>query len=258
MAKFDENIVKDADFGHWEWPTGELAEVAARWGRSAPERRLGRTGVGQHPRPDRGRPCCRRRAARKLQRQLHSFLPKGEYQAGVVRLARKLAQLRPITLMQCSAKLIAAEASKALARYVATTVCGQQREFMNWRSISDNVVELGDGMVEHSMAVDTWPGTLLLVFASAFPSLARVWLFHVLRSLPIPSALLCITNAIYTDVATTLFVLQTSVGDFHHHKRHQTGLPAERHLVRAFSGSAFDAIPGSFGARRHAPHGVRR
>lgn len=36
MAVFDDCIIKDALFGEWAWPRGELSAVAARLGRSAP------------------------------------------------------------------------------------------------------------------------------------------------------------------------------------------------------------------------------
>lgn len=36
VEMFDEFIARDAEFGPWEWPRGEMAEAAAKLGRSAP------------------------------------------------------------------------------------------------------------------------------------------------------------------------------------------------------------------------------
>lgn len=124
MDMFDESIVQDAEFGPWEWPRGELSAVAARLGRSAPgpdrvpcqvwgvddpeldgvlDAIAANLAAGQPPPP-------------WLNERFVVTLPKGEYHEDDARTARTPRQLRPITLVQCSAKLNAAAANQALSR----------------------------------------------------------------------------------------------------------------------------------------------
>lgn len=100
------------------------------------------------------------------------FIPNREHHDDEERSARVPAQLRPITLLQCSAKLIAA--AEGMSQYVARTVRSQQRGFVPCRSTLDNIAELEGGMIEHSTALGTLPGGLLLDFASALPSPSHV------------------------------------------------------------------------------------
>lgn len=142
------------------------------------------------------------------------FIPKGEVHEDDAMTARIPSQLRPISLVQCSAQLIVAAADQALSRYAARTVCGQQRGFIPGRSSLDDVVELGGGMVKHSMAADTMPGGLLSDFDRAFPSLSHAWLFRVLRRMLIPSGLLRIVEALYTVFPTTILFCGQEAANF--------------------------------------------
>lgn len=186
------------------------------------------------------------------------FIPKGEHHDDEERLVRVPAQLRPMTLMQCSAKLTAAAANQALSQWVVRTVCGQQRGFVPGRSILDNIVELEGGMLEHSMAVGTLVGGWLLDFASAFPSVSHAWLFTVLPHMRIPAALLRIIRALYTDFSTTAFFCGQPVAVFPITTGIKAGLPTEWHTFRFSALSVGQVLPCACDARECPTHGIRR
>lgn len=69
-------------------------------------------------------------------------------------MTRKVAELRPLKVMQTSARLVAAAANRRLAEIASPTVCGQSRRFIQGRQLLDIVIELEDGMTEHFQAAD--------------------------------------------------------------------------------------------------------
>lgn len=93
-------------------------------------------------------------------------------------------------------------------------------------------------MLEHSTAVDTLPGGLLLDFASVFPSLSHEWLFRVLRVMLIPEALLRIVAALYDNFTTTM-------------------MPAQLDVARARARPARTAVSHMGRPQRDPPYGVR-
>lgn len=58
-----------------------------------------------------------------------------------------------------------------------------QRGFIAGKEMGDNILEVEGSMVASSMALDLLPAAILLVFAEAFPSLPRRWLWLVLERL---------------------------------------------------------------------------
>lgn len=197
----------------WAWPRGTLSAVAERCTHSAP----GPDGVpyafwAQAPqevleilenaseRMSRGiRPPA------QLLDSLTIFIPKGEYAADLERVIRRINELRPITLMQTSAKLIAGVVNLELSDIAKRTIVDEQRGFVEGRTIGDNVIEMEGALYEYSQLCDSMAAIVLLDFAQAFPSLSHRWMLRVLRTMGINEALLATIEALYDDLITYVF-----------------------------------------------------
>lgn len=138
IAYFSQFIAVDAELGHWERPRGEAQTLATRMPRSAP-------GPDGPPYSFWGQNCPT--IAGHLDDLATSlslgtlppssftcsftvFIPKGECEDDLHRVARMAAELRPLKLVQTSARLVAAVADRTLSTIAARTVCAQQRGFV--------------------------------------------------------------------------------------------------------------------------------
>lgn len=69
------------------------------------------------------------------------FIPKGDASTTTDDLTLTASELRPITLMQTIAKIIAYQANPALSGVAKVSVASPQRGFVRHRNISENIVE---------------------------------------------------------------------------------------------------------------------
>lgn len=133
------------------------------------------------------------------------FIPKGEFQEDVEKVVRRVAALRPITLMNSSSKLVALVAGEPLAAIADRVVHPAQQGFIAGREMGDNILEVEGSLVAFSMALESLPAAILLDFAQAFPSLARRWIWMILDRLGIFDELKRVIKGLYKDLRTTVF-----------------------------------------------------
>lgn len=122
----------------WTWPRGAIRDTAARATHSAP----GPDGIpdafwstafadviaflgGVAEDMARGVP-----PPRQFMALLTLFLPKGDYDVDLERVIRRIIELRPKTLMQTSAKVVASVVNDELSRIAKVAVAGEQRGFV--------------------------------------------------------------------------------------------------------------------------------
>lgn len=75
-------------------------------------------------------------------------MPKGQNAIDAIWIIRRSQELRPITLLQSSAKLISAVSNEELARVAQLTVSGQHRGLASGRHMSDHVIQVEGCPVE--------------------------------------------------------------------------------------------------------------
>lgn len=139
-------------------------------------------------------------------RQLDAvYIPKGEFDSDLERVIHRIKDLRPITLMQTSAKLIASVVNEDMSSIVKRTVAGEQRGFVEGLAIGGNIVEMGSARFEHSQLLDSMPATVVFNFAQASPSLARRWIWRVLEAMGVNSHLIATIRCLYADLVTLVF-----------------------------------------------------
>lgn len=93
------------------------------------------------------------------------------YAAEVERVIRRIAELRPIALMQTAAKLVAAIANEEVSGISKMAVCGQQQGFVAGRPLVDNIIEVEGGLVEFTQFTDCIPASIFFDLAQVFPHL---------------------------------------------------------------------------------------
>lgn len=197
----------------WTWPHGKLRSVAAHMPKSAPGPdgltyafwSCATDGVLQYldsvaEAATHGEPL-----PSILLRSYTVFIPKGEYEADIDRIIRRVKELRPIVLMQTSAKIIAAIGNAELADIAQRTVSCQQRGFVPGRQLADNVISVEGGLFEFTQLHNCLPAVILLDFAQAFPSLSHTWLFAVLEEIGINPYLRNLILALYNNLVTTVY-----------------------------------------------------
>lgn len=213
MAEFAQHIRPGAGRTEWTWPSGTIRATAAALPTSAP----GPDGlpylfwvvapaVAIDMLEDIARGMSAGRAPpSELLDSLTLFIPKGEYAEDIDRLIRTIVDLRPMTLMQTSAKVVASVANLELSTIAKTTVAGEQRGFIEGRNITDNVLEIEGSLFEFSQLLDALPAIILYDFAQAFPSLAHRWIWLVLEALDVHPRLRALVRCLYTDLQTSVF-----------------------------------------------------
>ena len=131
------------------------------------------------------------------------FIPKedcGE-QEGI--RAASAAKLRPITCSNTDAKIIALALNQPLGFLAQLLVSPMQRGFIQGRMLCDNIIELETSMLVNS-ATSRFAACVLFDFATAFPSIAHRWLFAVLEAYGVPSEVLNLIKALYSDCEALL------------------------------------------------------
>lgn len=213
MCFFESYIVPGCGATGWVWPRGELRTMAGRCTHSAP----GPGGVpyafwAQAPRDvleflevtaepmSQGIP-----PPAQLLDNLTICIPKGEYASDLERVIKRIHELRHITLMQTSAKLIAGVVNAELSDIAKRTIAREQRGFVEGRAIGDNIIEMEGALYEYSQLCDSMAAVVLLDFAQAFPNLAHKWMWCVLTVMGINAALLATIKALYGDLVTYVF-----------------------------------------------------
>lgn len=213
MRFFEAYITPGCGATSWTWPRGALGSIGERSTHSAP----GPDGIPYEfwaKAPQEVLEFLETAAERMSQgiqppaQLLDSFtlfIPKGEYVADLERVIRRINELRPITLMQTSANLVAGVVNMEMSDIAKRTVAGEQRGFVGGRTIGDNVIDMEGALYEYSQLCDSMAAIVLLDFAQAFPSLAHRWIRRVLKVMGLNTALLATIEALYTDLVTYVF-----------------------------------------------------
>lgn len=81
------------------------------------------------------------------------FIPKGDDNADMDPIVRRLRGLRPITLMRTSAKLVESGINLHNVSVAQHFACGQQRGFVAGRQLADNIIVLEGAIVEASRRI---------------------------------------------------------------------------------------------------------
>lgn len=142
---------------------------------------------------------------RRLLESLTLFIPKGEYAGDADRVIRHVGELRPITLMQASAKVIASIANRELGEIAQKTVAREQRGVIEGRAIADNMIEMEGALLEYPQLPHSLPAMILLDFAMALPSLAHTWIWYIFRGIGINFSFLNLVQMLFDDLHTHNF-----------------------------------------------------
>lgn len=214
MRFFESHIAPCCGATGWAWPRGALRDITSRcthtlfpWTRWRPlllwakaprdtldflETTAERMSQGISP-------------SAQLFDSLTLFIPKGEFTAHLDRLIQRIHELRPLALMQTSAKLIACVVNAEMSDIAKRAVAGEQRGFVEGRSIGDNLLEMERALSEYSQLCDSMAAIVLLDFAQAFPTLAHKWISRVLTVMGVNTAFLATIQALYYDLVTYIF-----------------------------------------------------
>lgn len=149
MQQFLDMAPARASAANWSWPRNRVSDVADAMPPSAPGPGglrysfLARAGpVATVSRRRRGGGDSFGPAAAYHFSTPHSVEPeRGIYRRhGQTQVRRKVISLRPITLMQTSAKLLATVANEELSDVASRVVAGDQHGFTKGRNMEDNVI----------------------------------------------------------------------------------------------------------------------
>lgn len=214
MDEFLTFVVDVSDLPDWEWERGRTKELASVVRDSAP----GPDGLpysfwAMAPDPMHAAldDCAEQLQSggtlrSPLSDSVSVTIPKAEVSAEAELVPCTARTVRPITLMQTSAKLLALRANEALAAIAARSVAMQQQGFVPGRSIDDCIVGLDGAMTAASLQAGESAMTILFDFANAFPSLAHAYLFRLLRKMRVLERLVCFVEGMYKNMSTTFEV----------------------------------------------------
>lgn len=158
MEQF-EGYIQRLDRQDWRWPRGQTREVAEKTKESSP----GPDGAGYscwaHA-PDSWHQalddlaeqiCAEGEVPDFVARTVTVFIPKVEVAVEAISVPCTPSSVRPITLMNVSAKLMALIVNKELARVAELTVAVPQNGFVNGRVIGDNILGMDGAMTAASL-----------------------------------------------------------------------------------------------------------
>lgn len=149
MQHFLSFVPSDAGRTAWTWPRGQVATVASRMPSSAP----GPDGLpysfwanagpsAEDFVDDVAERATRGESIPAAMLASHTvFPPKGEYHDDTAQVMRRATELRPLTLMRTSFKMIATIANQELTLIADKVVAGNQRGFIPHRVMSDNILQ---------------------------------------------------------------------------------------------------------------------
>lgn len=118
---------------------------------------------------------------------------------------RRATELRPLTLIQTSTKVIATIANQELTTIADKVVVGNQRGFIPQRVMSDNIIQLEGTAFAYSQLWGVTPAGILLDFAQAFPSLAHQWMWAAINALGVCTEFHSLLHVLYFELITTVF-----------------------------------------------------
>jgi hypothetical protein len=132
------------------------------------------------------------------------FIPKGELEQDVIQVQRAPEAMRPITLSNTDAKLVAAILNNKLSQLASITVIGQQRGFVRGRGMVDNIIETEALALHLCRHFAEESGMVLFDFVSAFPSLSHDFIFAALHQVGVPPDMIRLIHVLYTDCVTSI------------------------------------------------------
>ena len=107
--------------------------------------------------------------------------------------------VRPLSLGDTAAKIIAAALYRPLAALAQRTVGFHQRGFVRGRNLLDNVLEAESAAIGFSK-LDSSAALLAFDFRAAFPSISHEWIFFVLVGMCIPVFFLDALRGLYNGI----------------------------------------------------------
>ena len=128
-----------------------------------------------------------------------AFLAKGDEDGDDDMVTRTPATTRPLSLADTCQKIVAKLVDSSMAVVATRTVAREQCGFVRGRRISDAVLALEAAGIASTIEDPEDPGLVFLDQRAAFPSVARNFLFWVLRRMGIPEFILVAVLALYSD-----------------------------------------------------------
>ncbi|CAK0802619.1 unnamed protein product, partial [Prorocentrum cordatum] len=129
------------------------------------------------------------------------FLPKGSQPGDDILVRREADTTRPISLSNSDNKIISKALNCFLRDIVEITAHTQQRGFVRGRQIVDNLIEMeAHGLVWGSVEGFDNAGDAMFDIASAFPSISHVFLFAILTAMQLPSFVIAMLQALYSNM----------------------------------------------------------
>ena len=127
------------------------------------------------------------------------FIPKGEDENDRIEVLRSADEVRPISLKNSDNKIICSTMNFILRDTVAVHASPLQRGFVGGRRLLQNVIDLDAKAraIGHPVRAAGLPSLIFWDLAAAFPSVARSWLWEVLRRARLPHGALGVIAGIY-------------------------------------------------------------
>ena len=113
------------------------------------------------------------------------FIPKSSIVDDNELIVRPPDALHPLTLCNCDCNIITTAICFGLHRYSIRCTHPAQR-CISSRQMTDNIFEVETTALAHVTCATCDSGILLTVFAAAYPSVSRFWIFHVLEKAEVP------------------------------------------------------------------------
>jgi hypothetical protein len=133
---------------------------------------------------------------------LFVFIPKAEQDEDCPHyLIRTASAMRPLSLSNADAKLIAAAISSPLQDFAAINIHPHQRGGIRGRQLVDNIidVEAASLFALNSSTPDLLPSLVFYDFAAAFPSVMRQFLFFIMVHADIPAFIIWAVMQLHND-----------------------------------------------------------
>ena len=116
---------------------------------------------------------------------------------------------RPLTGSNCDAKVLAMALAESINLVINNWAIGCQRGFIRSRCMLDNVIDIESKAACLTRNGGNRSAIIFLDFAAAFPSLARAFIWLVLKAIGFPEVVIACIAALY---ASNIHVIKTSTG----------------------------------------------
>ena len=165
------------------------------------------------------------------------FIPKSSYVDNNGRIVRSMEALRPLTLCTCDCKILTTATCRGFEWYTMRCIHPSQR-CSSARQMTDNIFEVETTALAHVAFAQQESAILLTDFATAYPSVNRSWIFHVLGRAELLEFTCRFLRMMYCGSTTHVEFAGKNGGHFLMIRGVRQGCPASCFLF----GMAFDPI----------------